>query len=64
MSNSRRKSVRDVACLTAEGRLFQRTAPPQAKLLFFVIVSTWQGNSKVIIRIAEIVRSNHISPLE
>ena len=25
--NSRRKLVRDVACLAAEGRLFQRTVP-------------------------------------
>jgi len=25
--DNRRKLVRDVACLTAEGRLFQRTAP-------------------------------------
>ena len=25
----------------------------------FVIVSTWQGNSKLILRIMQIVRSNH-----
>ena len=29
---NRRKLVRDVACLTVEGRLFQRTAPLKAKL--------------------------------
>ena len=29
--NNRRKSVKDVACLAAEGRLFQRTAPLEPK---------------------------------
>ena len=30
--SNRRKLVREVACLAAEGRLFQRTAPLQPKL--------------------------------
>ena len=59
--SNRRKLVREVACLAAEGRLFQNCTTI-AKAIF-VIVSTWQGNSKLTIRIAQIVSSNHITPL-
>ena len=53
------KLVRDVSCLTAEGRLYQTTV---AKAIF-VRVSMWQGsNSKLILRIMQIVKSNHITP--
>ena len=37
------------------------------KHVFFIFTwpnSTWQGNSKLSIRIAQIVRSNHITPSE
>ena len=56
--NNRRKLVRDVACLTNEGRLFQRNG-----LHHCIYNSTWQGNSKLILKITQIVRSNHITPL-
>ena len=52
----RRKLVRDVAFVAAED------CTTIAKAIF-VIVSTWQGNSKFITIIAQIVRSNHITPL-
>ena len=59
--SNRRKLVSEVACLAAEGRLFQRTAPLYSQSYF--CNSTWQGNSKLSIRITQIVRSNHITPL-
>ena len=45
---NRRKLVRDVACLAAEGRLFQRTIGTIGKAIF-VMVSTWQWYRKLII---------------
>ena len=42
---NRRKLVRDVACLAAEGRLFQRTAPLKAKLFLYQLV---RGNGMVL----------------
>jgi len=64
--NNRRKLVREVACLATEGRLFQRTASLCTIIAeaILVIVSTWQGNSKLTIRIVQIVRSNHITSLD
>ena len=59
--NSRRKLVRDVAFLTTEGRMFQRNGLHHCSLSYFY--STWQGNSKLILKITHIVRSNHITPL-
>ena len=63
LNNNRRKLVRDVACLAAEGRL---TVPEDCTTIskaIFVTVSTWQWYCKFIIIIAQIVRSNHITPL-
>ena len=65
--NNRRKLVREVACLATEGRLFQRTASLCTIIAeaIFVIVRTWQGNSsKLTIRIVQIVRRNHVTPLD
>ena len=53
---NRRKLVRDVACLAAEGW----TVPEDCTFIgkaIFVMVSTWQWYCKLIIR------SNHITPL-
>ena len=58
--SNRRKLVREIACLAAEGRPENCTTIAKA---IFVLVSTWQGNSKLTIRIAQIVSSNHITPL-
>ena len=49
--SNRRKLVVDVACLAAGVRLLLRTAPHGIL------------HGKLILRIAEIVRSNHITPL-
>jgi len=58
LMNSCQKLVRDVACLAAEGRLFQSNAPLYTVVKdIFVIVSM----CLIIIRIAQIVRSNHIT---
>ena len=61
--NNRRKLFRDVACLAAEGRLSVPEDCTTIAKAIFIIVSTRQGNSKLIFRIAQIVRSNHITSL-
>ena len=60
---NRRKLVRDVACLAAEGRLFQRTACTTIGKAIFAMVSRWQWYCKLIIRIVQIARSNPITSL-
>ena len=48
--------------LQAGGKTVPEDCTIVAKAIF-VIVSTWQGNSKLIFGITQIVRRNHVTPL-
>ena len=50
--NSFRKLVKDSACLTSEGKLFQ---------INFIVISSGQENGKLIFRISKVVRTKYIA---
>ena len=50
--NSFRKLVKDFACLTSEGKLFQNNV---------IVIGSGQGNSKLIFRIYKVVGTKYIA---
>ena len=59
--NSFRKLVKDFACVTSDGKLFHRTAPHCSRSYFYSIISSWQGNNKLIFRISKFVGIKYIT---
>ena len=60
--SNHRKLVSEVACLLYQLRVDCSRELHHYSQSYFCN-STWQGNSKLSIRIAQIVRSDHITPL-